>query len=213
MTPQGAASRPARPGEDCAAPPGLLNVANILTVLRLVFVPLFVACLLAGGTAWRLTAFALFWAASLTDLLDGWLARRHGLVTDFGKVADPIADKILTGAALVTLSALGQLPWWVTGLILLREFGITALRLAVIRHGVISASRGGKAKTVLQMIAISLYVLPSSWGPVGAARFPVMAAAVVITMVTGADYVVRAVRLRRSGLSQVPQARARGSTG
>ncbi|HLI37096.1 MAG TPA: CDP-diacylglycerol--glycerol-3-phosphate 3-phosphatidyltransferase [Streptosporangiaceae bacterium] len=212
MTPQGAAGRPARPGDGCAAPPGLLNVANMLTVLRLVFVPLFVACLLAGGTAWRLTAFALFWAASLTDLLDGWLARRHGLVTDFGKVADPIADKFLTGAALVTLSALGQLPWWVTGLILLREFGITALRLAVIRHRVIAASRGGKAKTVLQMVAISLYVLPG-WGLIGVARFPVMAAAVVITVLTGAGYVVRAVRLYRGAGSGSSQARARGTPG
>jgi CDP-diacylglycerol---glycerol-3-phosphate 3-phosphatidyltransferase len=172
--------------------PGLVNVANVLTVLRLVLVPLFVELLLAGGAAWRIAAFAVFAVASATDLLDGELARRRSLITDFGKIADPIADKALTGSALVTLSVLGELPWWVTGVILLREFAITGLRFWVIRHGVIAASRGGKAKTLLQMVAISLYILP---GVPGVAREAVMAAAVIVTLITGADYAVRAVRL------------------
>jgi CDP-diacylglycerol--glycerol-3-phosphate 3-phosphatidyltransferase len=183
-------------------------VANALTAIRIVLVPAFVLCLAAGTTEWRLAAFALFWVASATDFLDGRLARQRGLVTDFGKVADPIADKALTGAALITLSAMGELSWWVTALILVREVGITALRFAVIRRGVIAASRGGKLKTLLQMIAISLYVLP---GPFGLARPIVMGVAVAVTLVTGADYVLQAARLPRAaapppGGPQAPQA-------
>ncbi len=177
--------------------PGLVNVANALTIVRIFLVPVFVACLLAGGTGWRLAALVAFVVASVTDLLDGLLARSRGLVTDFGKIADPIADKALTGAALITLSALGELPWWVTTLILVREFGVTALRFAVIRRGVIAASQGGKLKTLLQVVAICLYVLPASLSPPAVVKEVVMAAAVVVTLVTGADYVVRAVRLVR----------------
>jgi CDP-diacylglycerol---glycerol-3-phosphate 3-phosphatidyltransferase len=171
-------------------------VANGLTVLRLVLVPVFVTFLVAGTTAARIIAFVLFVAASITDLLDGRLARSRGLITDFGKIADPIADKALIGSALISLSVLGELPWWVTGLILFREVGVTVLRFWVIRHGVIPASRGGKLKTLLQVVAIGLYILP---GPLGLVREVVMTAAVVVTLVTGGDYVVRAVRLRRAG--------------
>ncbi len=178
---------------------GLWNVANALTMARLVLVPVFVACLFAGGTGWRLAALVAFCVASATDLLDGQLARSRGLVTDFGKIADPVADKALTGAALISLSALGELPWWVTGVIMFRELGVTALRFWVIRRGVIAASRGGKLKTLLQVIAICLYVLPGTLSPPGIARGLVMAAAVVVTLVTGVDYVLQAIRLRRSG--------------
>ena len=183
-----APSRPALPG------PGLVNAANALTVLRLALVPVFVACLLAGGTGWRVAAFVVFAVASVTDLLDGRLARSRGLITDFGKIADPIADKALTGAALVTLSALGELAWWVTVVILAREISVTLLRFWVIRRGVIAANRGGKLKTLLQVVAIALYVLP---GPPAAVREVVMAAAVAVTVVTGVDYGARAVRLHR----------------
>ncbi len=178
-----------------SAGPGLVNVANGLTVLRLVLVPVFVLFLLSGGDAGRSIAFVAFAVASVTDLLDGELARRRGLITDFGKIADPIADKALTGAALITLSSLGDLAWWVTAIIVVREVAVTVLRFWVIRHGVIAASRGGKAKTLLQVIAISLYVLP---GPFGLVRELVMGAAVVVTVVTGFDYVARAIRLRRA---------------
>ena len=177
---------------------GLVNVANVLTMVRIALVPVFVACLLEGGTIWRLVALATFCVASLTDLLDGRLARSRGLVTDFGKIADPVADKALTGAALICLSALGELPWWVTGVIMFRELGVTALRLVVIRRGVIAASRGGKAKTLLQVIAICLYVLPGTLSPPGIVRALFMAAAVVVTVVTGVDYVLQAMRLYRS---------------
>ena len=180
------------------ASPRLVNLPNGLTVLRLLLVPIFVAFLVEGGTGSRIVAFFVFGVASVTDLLDGQLARRSGMITDFGKIADPIADKALTGSALITLSALGELPWWVTGIILVREVAVTLLRFWVIRHGVIAASRGGKIKTVLQMVAIGLYILPIdiSW-----VRSAVMAAAVAVTLVTGADYVARALRLRRAAHS------------
>jgi len=161
-----------------------LNLPNALTAVRLLLVPVFGWLLLRdGGTAQtsRLGAAAVFAVASMTDLFDGEIARRRGLVTNFGKVADPIADKALTGTALVGLSVLGELPWWVTLVILAREIGVTVLRFWVIRRGVIPASRGGKAKTVAQMIAIMLYVLPltGAWTVI---RAVVMAVAVVLTV-------------------------------
>ena len=180
------------------APVGLVNIANVLTVVRILLVPVFVVCLVHGGTAWRFVALAAFIAASFTDFLDGQLARKRGLVTDFGKIADPIADKALTGAALITLTALGELPGWVTALILFREIGITLLRFAVIRRGVIAASKGGKLKTLLQIVAICLYVLPPSLGLSPIVKETAMAAALVVTLVTGGDYVIRAVRLGRA---------------
>ena len=182
-------------GPATIAAPSVLNVANGLTVLRLVLVPVFVALLVQPGAGWRIAAFVAFGVASLTDLLDGELARRRGLITDFGKIADPIADKALTGSALVTLSLLGELPWWATTVILVRELAVTGLRFWVIRRGVIAASRGGKAKTILQLVAISLYILP---GPPDWLRAVVMAAAVALTLVTGIDYAMRAMRLRRA---------------
>ena len=179
-------------------PPGLVNLANGLTVLRLALVPVFVAFLVQDSPAWRIAAFFAFAIASFTDLLDGRVARRRGLITDFGKIADPIADKALTGAALVTLSALGQLAWWVTAVIIVREVAVTGLRFWVIRRGVIAASRGGKLKTLLQVVAIALYVLP---GPGQLTREVVMGAAVVVTLITGADYALRAVRLRQRSVA------------
>jgi CDP-diacylglycerol--glycerol-3-phosphate 3-phosphatidyltransferase len=188
-------------GEPAATPVPLLNIANILTMSRLVLVPVFLAALFAADgqqTTWRLAAFAVFAIASFTDHVDGNLARKHGLITDFGKIADPIADKALTGAALVGLSLLGELPWWVTVVIAVREIGVTLLRFWVIRHGVIPASRGGKLKTLVQVFAIGLYVLPLPSLLVPVAEV-LMGAAVILTVVTGVDYVIRAVRLRARG--------------
>ena len=180
------------------APAGVVNIANVLTVVRILLVPVFVLCLVRVGTGWRLAALAAFGGASFTDFLDGQLARKRGLVTDFGKIADPIADKALTGAALITLTVIGELPGWVTALILAREIGITVMRFAVLSRGVIAASQGGKLKTLLQIVAICLYVLPPSLGLPSAVKQVVMAAALVVTLVTGVDYVVRAVRMGRS---------------
>ena len=195
---EGAGTGNAGTSETGVAPAGNLNVANYLTVARILLVPVFVVFLATGGTAWRLAALAVFGVASLTDLVDGQLARSRGLVTDFGKIADPIADKALTGAALITLSVLGELPGWVTALIMVREIGVTALRFAVIRRGVIAASQGGKLKTLLQIAAICLYLLPASLSPPAVAKEVVMGAALVVTLVTGVDYVARAWRLSRT---------------
>ncbi|PNG17659.1 CDP-diacylglycerol--glycerol-3-phosphate 3-phosphatidyltransferase [Streptomyces cahuitamycinicus] len=180
------------------------NIANLLTMLRLVLVPAFVALMLADGgydPVWRSLAWAAFAIAMITDLFDGHLARRYDLVTDFGKIADPIADKAIMGAALVCLSALGDLPWWVTGVILGRELGVTLLRFLVIRYGVIPASRGGKLKTLTQGVAVGMYVLALT-GWLATLRWWVMAAAVVLTVVTGLDYVKQAIVLRRQGIAE-----------
>ncbi|MDL4771461.1 MULTISPECIES: CDP-diacylglycerol--glycerol-3-phosphate 3-phosphatidyltransferase [Thermomonosporaceae] len=175
------------------APPSVYNIANALTLIRIALVPVFVWLLFLDGTAMRLAAFVVFAIASITDKIDGDLARSRGLVTDFGKIADPIADKALTGGALISLSVLGELWWWVTAVILVREVGITLLRLVVIRHGVIPASKGGKLKTALQVFAIGFFILP---GPLDPVRWALMAAALVVTIVTGVDYLVQAWRLR-----------------
>ena len=172
------------------------NIANVLTGVRLVLVPVFLVALFVGDgheTYWRIVAFIVFAAAVITDRFDGALARSYGMVTEFGTLADPIADKALIGAALIGLSMLGDLPWWVTVVIMVREIGVTALRFAVLRRGVIPASRGGKLKTLVQGVAIGLFILPLS-GPWLAGAWVVMAAAIVLTVITGVDYVVSAVR-------------------
>lgn len=195
-------SHPVRP-DPISATPGtasVWNVANALTMLRLFLVPVFAMALVHDGgheTRWRIAAWAVFAVASLTDRFDGELARKRGLVTEFGKLADPIADKALVGTALVGLSVLGELAWWVTIVVLIREVGVTLLRFWVIRHGVIPASRGGKLKTLLQTIAIGLYVLPLS-GWLHALAAVVMIAAVLVAVITGVDYVHRAIQLRRT---------------
>ncbi|MFE9819646.1 CDP-diacylglycerol--glycerol-3-phosphate 3-phosphatidyltransferase [Streptomyces sp. NBC_00236] len=201
----GSGATPARGGKLGAAAvnqASLWNIANLLTMARLVLVPGFVVLLLHDGgydPAWRSIAWAAFAVAMITDVFDGHLARKYNLVTDFGKIADPIADKAIMGAALICLSYLGDLPWWVTGVILFRELGITLMRFWVIRHGVIPASRGGKMKTLAQGTAVGMYVLALT-GPLATLRFWVMAVAVVLTVVTGLDYVRQAVVLRRQGL-------------
>ena len=176
------------------------NIANAITVLRLLLVPVFAVVLFHGDghqTGWRIGAWGVFAVASFTDRLDGELARKRGLVTEFGKLADPIADKALIGTALVGLSVLDDLAWWVTVVMLVREVGVTLLRFWVIRHGVIPASRGGKVKILLQGVAIGLYVLPLS-GWLHEVAVVVLGAAIALALITGGDYVARAVRLRRA---------------
>ena len=176
---------------------GLFNLPNMLTMLRLVLVvPFAVALLWEDGenpTA-RVIATLIFVVASITDYVDGYVARKRNLVTTFGKVADPIADKLLTGVALIGLSMLDQLPWWATIIILVREIAVTLLRFWVINKGVIPASRGGKLKTAVQIGAIVLYLLPLSGAAQTFAQV-VMGAAVILTVVTGVDYAVRALRI------------------
>ena len=209
-------SRPRSRGQEPAPQAPLLNIANVLTMLRILLVPVFVWFLLldssgsAGGEivggldaengGWRWAAAALFAAAMITDKIDGDLARSRNLVTDFGKIADPIADKLLIGAGLVMLSLLGELPWWVTVLILIRELGITLLRMVMLRTQVMPASRGGKLKTVLQTAGLQLMLLPlvviAGW--LADVAFWIMMAALIVTVLTGVDYLVSALRLRRA---------------
>lgn len=178
--------------------PSAWNLPNALTVLRMLLVPVFVWLLMRdGGLADRWWATVVFVVATVTDWVDGDLARRRGLVTAFGKLMDPIADKALMGSALICLSLLGELPWWVTVVILVREVGITLMRFLVIRDGVIPASRGGKLKTVLQAVGLILMLAPLG-AFLGALGLWVMYAALVVTVVTGVDYVRQVVRARRA---------------
>ena len=194
MTP-GAARHPSRDWRTAHR----YHLPNALTVLRIVAVPLFVWLLAHDGgqdLRWRLGAFAVFIGAIITDRYDGHLARRWNRVTDFGKMADPIADKALIGAGLVVLSWLGELSWWVTGLILLREGLVTLVRFLVIRRGVIPAGKGGKLKTVVQSIALGAYVLPLP-GLLEPVATAIMLVALVLTLVTSWEYFVAAYRLWR----------------
>ncbi len=179
------------------------NIANIITVARILLAPVFVWLLAADNGEYgllRWLAAGLFILAIATDGVDGSVARSRNLVTNVGIILDPIADKVLTGAALVMLSVLGELWWWVTIVILVRELGITAFRFAVLRDRVIPASRGGKLKTVFQSVAISLFLVPlftivGDW--ILWLNWSVMAIALVLTVVTGIDYLVQAWRENR----------------
>lgn len=174
------------------------NIANALTAIRILLVPLFAVLLLVDdgrNDGFRWLAAGVFVLASITDRLDGDLARSRGLVTDLGKVMDPIADKALVGSALIGLSMIGELWWWVTIVILAREALITLLRFLVRSHGVMPASRGGKLKTTLQVIGLSILVMPwPEW--IHTIGLVVMLAAVVVTVATAVDYVLRAMRMR-----------------
>lgn len=189
------------------AAPSNWNAPNIITGARIIATPFFLWMLLADGGAdgaWRWASAAFFVLAIATDAWDGHIARSRGLITDLGKLLDPIADKFLTGAALVGLSILAELPWWVTILILVREIGITVHRLLVAHDVVLAAAWAGKLKTVAQSIAITLALLPLAG--VGGAAAPViiwvnivtMAIAFVLTMYSGIDYVVGYIRARKS---------------
>ncbi|ATD73012.1 MULTISPECIES: CDP-diacylglycerol--glycerol-3-phosphate 3-phosphatidyltransferase [Gordonia] len=189
---------------DPVDPVPVVNIANALTVFRILLVPVFLTVLfLESGesTLWRTVATVVFAVAALTDRYDGRIARERGLITDFGKMADPIADKALIGGALVGLSILGILPWWVTAVIIARELWVTALRFWVLRHKVIPASRGGKLKTLLQAVAIGLYLAPLGGGWDIAAGI-VMGLAVVVTIYTGLDYTWQAIKVRSAGGSR-----------
>ncbi len=190
------------------------NLPNALTTLRILAVPFFGWALLVDdgrSPGWRWVAWVVFVLAMVTDKVDGDLARKHNLVTDFGKIADPIADKAMTGMAFVGLSLVGELWWWVTAVVLLREWGITLMRLWLVRAGVVlPAGQGGKLKTVVQTVALTMLVLPlrmfpGAWEPVGEALWWVaitlMGIAVALTVVTGADYVRKTMSARREQLS------------
>lgn len=177
----------------------VVNLPNALTLGRLLVVPFVALLLLVGGGSESslLLAALLFVAACLTDVVDGRLARSRGQVTDFGIMADPIADKALVGTALVGLSLLGLLPWWATLVVLGREVAVTAMRSGLARHGMIPASRGGKLKALSQNLAVTLYLLPVT-GLVADLRLPALLLAVAATVVTGVDYARQGARLHAS---------------
>lgn len=190
--------------------PNNWNVPNALTTLRILMVPFFAWALLVDdgqSPGWRWVAFGLFAAAMITDKIDGDLARKHNLITDFGKIADPIADKALTGMAFVGLSVVGELWWWVTVVVLVREWGITLMRFWLIRTGVVMpAGRGGKLKTVIQTLALALLIMPlkmltGPWETVGLViwwgAIVLMGVAVALTVATGVDYVRETLAARR----------------
>ena len=190
-----------------------LNLPNALTTLRIVMVPFFGWALLTDGgdsVLWRCVAYAIFALAMITDKIDGDIARARNLVTDFGKIADPIADKAMTGMALVGLSIVGDVWWWVTVVVLLREWSVTLLRLSVLKHVVIAAAQSGKLKTALQVLALGGLTLPLRQvsGPldtIGLVLFyafqVVLAAAVVMTLWSGYEFFrdVRRARAARVG--------------
>ena len=220
-----AASEPVKP------PVSNWNIANILTMIRIAMVPVFAWLLLrsawqtgfpAGGGVhqailrpwwdaahWHQTAnlplrwwaFAIFVLAMATDKLDGHLARSRGLITDLGKLLDPIADKALTGVAFVLLAfPLREIPWWIPAIILVREWGITIMRMRLRRYAVLPAGRGGKLKTVLQSIAIPLLLLPLATLPhwVSIVAWVVLGAATIVTLVTGIEYAISGWKLYQS---------------
>lgn len=180
-------------------------VPNTITIVRIFFAPVFIWMLLAAGD--DLTSPLRWWGAIIfivglgTDGIDGWIARRYNVVSEFGKLMDPIADKVLTLGALVTLSILGELPWWVTILIAIREIGITIYRFAMLSDHVIAASASGKLKTIMQFVAISLALLPLAplWGDwFNWVNIFFMTIATVLTLWSGYEYVRDGVRARRS---------------
>lgn len=192
-------------GEGPAPRPTDWNLPNALTVLRFLLVPVYGTLLfMEGGSSpwWRFWAWLVFVLAAVTDGIDGKIARQRGEITNFGKVADPIADKALTGTAFIGLSILGVVWWWVTVVILVREIGITILRFVIIRHGVMPAGRGGKLKTMLQTLSLAALTFPLAVLPLGGVwlfvAYILLGAALVMTVVSGVDYVFKAARLRET---------------
>ena len=186
--------------------PSRLNPANGLTLLRLVLVPVFAWMLLShpDDLGWRLGSTAVFAIAIATDAVDGRIARKYNLITDFGKLWDSIADKALTGMAFIGLSIVGELPWWITALVLIREWGVTWMRVAMLKYGVMAANAGGKLKTVLQSVALLLFLpgLPLMPAWLQWIAWIAMAAAVLVTLVTALAYIREAIALRRNSLAE-----------
>jgi CDP-diacylglycerol--glycerol-3-phosphate 3-phosphatidyltransferase len=187
------------------------NIANIVTVIRILLAPVFIVLLLEDGRHdgyLRYIAAVLFVFAITTDSVDGLLARQRNLVTNLGKIIDPIADKVLTGGALVVLSVLGEIPWWITIVILVREIGITVYRFIALRDRVIAASWLGKVKTVVQAVAISFALFPfwqflGSW--VNGVNAVLIVLALVLTVVSGVEYLYQAYKAGRAKRITLPE--------
>jgi CDP-diacylglycerol--glycerol-3-phosphate 3-phosphatidyltransferase len=171
---------------------GLVTWANALTLVRIALVPVVVLLILSGSTMARWWAFAVFLFAALTDSVDGWVARRHG-VSRWGQLADPAADKALIVTSLGALAAIGELPWWAVIVIVFREIAVTVQRWMLARRGrVLSASTLGKAKTVSQIVAVTLYLVP---GMPLLLRGIALWVAIMLTLISGVEYMLRGERL------------------
>ena len=175
--------------------PGFLT-PNVITSLRIAFLPVGAYALFKNGgddPTWQIISWWIFFVLGLSDILDGNLARSRNTITEFGKFLDPIADKAMIGTAMVSLSILGRMPWWITIVIMSREIGITLFRLAVIKRGVIPANRGGKIKSTFQSFGVGFFMLPLPeslyWF-----RDGFIAVAIVLTIVTGVNYVRLAMK-------------------
>jgi CDP-diacylglycerol--glycerol-3-phosphate 3-phosphatidyltransferase len=172
-----------------------MNLPNALTIFRILALPFCAWALFKEGgedPTWQIIAWTSFFLVGLTDILDGRIARKRNQVSSFGAILDPIADKAFIGTALVGLSILERIPWWVTSLILFREIGITIIRLAIVNRNVIAANRGGKIKSLLQNFSVGFYILPLPeylYLP----RDILLGAAVVLTITTGLDYLRNAL--------------------
>ncbi|WP_010534016.1 CDP-diacylglycerol--glycerol-3-phosphate 3-phosphatidyltransferase [Brachybacterium squillarum] len=187
------------------APAPLWNIANILTMARCVMVPVFIvlAAIYPEDVGGRILVSAIFVIAMFTDFLDGYLARSRNLITDFGKIVDPIADKGMTGAAFVMLSVWDYVPWWMTILILVREFGITIMRFTILKYGALPANMAGKAKTMMQSIAIAFCLMPFElwWSPARWIGLALVTIAFVLTIWSGLVNLKDGLRLRREALA------------
>ncbi len=173
-----------------------VNPANVMTALRVLLAPVIVVLLIVNTTTSRWWALALFIIASLTDTADGWLARRRGQVTSWGKLADPAADKILVLGTLAALVWIGDVAWWVLAVVALRELAVTVQRQMLAQRGVVmAASIWGKLKTVSQLVAICLVIAPVVPDAVGTAALYI---AVLLTIGSGLDYAVRGSRRARA---------------
>ena len=187
--------RVARPGDSLVSP---WNIANLITIGRILFAPIFVWLIVMDPSGpWRWLALILFIAATALDGLDGYLARSRNLGTPLGVLLDPIADKLLIGSGLVVLSDIGELPWWVTVVILVREFGITVYRMVIVRREVLGASWLGKTKTFVQSFAVAFAMAPfaplvGDW--INWVNITLMASAFVLTVWSGIEYVWKAIR-------------------
>ena len=196
---------------DAISKPTNWNVPNALTTLRILIVPFFGYALLhehGSSAGWRWVAYGLFAVAMVTDKIDGDLARKHNLITDFGKIVDPIADKAVTGMAFIGLSIVGALWWWVTIVVLIREWGVTIARLSIAKRVVLPANRSGKLKTLAQAFALGGFVaplkfLPGDWHTPGRLAWWVfaalMATAVVLTVTSGIEFARQAYAERHTG--------------
>ena len=167
---------------------------NWLTVFRIALIPTGVWALFHSPSAmWQSIAWTIFFVLGMTDILDGYWARKSGRTTPLGAFLDPVADKALIGSAMISLAILDRFPWWIVFVILFREIGITIFRLAIIRDGVIPASKGGKVKTLTQNFGVSFYILPLP-DLLHPLRDTLMAVAVILTVWTGVDYIVKWMR-------------------